>query len=130
MKIVLGLCLSLAVWPLAASAQHQGHGPAPCQETALRCAATATPAFAADGSMWLVWAAGGRVMAGHSHDLGRSFDRITAVNRELERIDTGPDARPKVVVDRDGNVVVAYAVFKDDRYNGRVMVSRSIDSGA
>jgi hypothetical protein len=80
--------------------------------------------------MWLVWAAGGRVMAGHSPDLGRSFERITAVNQEPERIDSGPDARPKVVVDRDGNVIVAYAVFKDDRYNGRVMVSRSSDGGA
>ena len=130
MKMILCLCLGFALWPLSASAQPQGHDPTPCQESDLRCATAATPAFAADGTMWLVWAAGGRVIAGHSRDLGRSFDRITAVNQEPERLDTGPDARPKVVVDRDGNVIVAYAVFEDDHYNGRVMVSRSTSDGA
>jgi hypothetical protein len=130
MKTVLWFCLGWALWPIAASAQHQGHNPVPCQETGLHCATSATPAFAADGTIWLVWAAGGRVMAGHSGDLGRSFDRIAAVNQETERIDNGPDARPKIVIDTGGRLIVAYAVFQDDRYNGRVMVSRSVDGGA
>lgn len=129
MRTVLWLCLGWALWPIAASAQHQGHNPAPCQDTGLHCATSATPAFAADGTMWLVWAAGGRVMAGHSQDLGRSFDQVVAVNQESERIDSGPDARPKIVIDPGGRIIVAYAVFQDDRYNGRVMFSRSVDGG-
>src|SRR5438309_9312351 len=130
MKRVLWFCLGWAVWPIAVSAQHRGHDQAPCRETGLHCATSATPAFAADGTIWLVWAAGGRVMAGHSGDLGRSFDRIATVNQEAERIDNGPDARPKIVIDPSGHLIVAYAVFQDDRYNGRVMVSRSVDGGA
>ena len=69
-------------------------------------------------------------MAGHSQDLGRSFDQVVAVNQEAERIDSGPDARPKIVIDPGGRIIVAYAVFQDDRYNGRVMFSRSVDGGA
>ncbi len=130
MKTVLLLCLGWALWPLAASAQHHGHDAPPCRETGLHCATTATPTFAADGTIWLVWAAGGRVMAGHSPDFGRNFDRIVPVNQEPERIDTGPDARPKIVIDRSGRVIVAYAVFQDDRYNGRVLVSQLVDGSA
>jgi hypothetical protein len=130
MKKLCYFCAILALWSLTAAAQHQGHDPAPCQDTGLHCATAATPAFAADGTIWLVWAAGGRVMVGHSPDLGHSFDRTVAVNQAAERIDSGPDARPKIVIDPGGRVIVAYAVFQDDRYNGRVMVSRSIDGGA
>lgn len=117
--------------PLAgALAQQHQHAPAACGTTALSCATAATPAFAPDGSLWLAWAAGGRVMVGHSSDLGHSFEKVVAVNREPERIDGGPDARPKLVVDGKNRIIVAYAVFQDDRYNGRVMVSRSTDGGA
>ena len=130
MKRLSYFCAVMALWPLTAVAQHQGHDPARCQDTGLHCATAATPAFAADGTMWLVWAAGGRVMAGHSRDLGHSFDRTVAVNQQAERINSGPDARPKIVIDPNGRVIVAYAVFQDDRYNGRVMISRSVDGGA
>ena len=130
MKRLSYFCAVLALWPLTASAQHQGHDPTPCRDTGLHCATVATPAFAADGTIWLLWAAGGRVTAGHSPDLGRSFDRLVAINQETERIDSGPDARPKIAIDPSGRIIVAYAVFQDDRYNGRVMVSRSADGGA
>jgi hypothetical protein len=69
-------------------------------------------------------------MVGHSRDLGRTFEQPVAVSREPERIDSGPDARPKIIVDDKNRIVVAYAVFQDDRYNGRVMTSRSVDGGA
>src|SRR5258705_2231011 len=130
MKRVLWFCLGWALWPIAVSAQHQGHDQAPCRETGLHCATSATPAFAADGTIWLVWAAGGRVMAGHSGDLGRSFDRIATVNQEAERIDNGPDARPKIVIDRSGHLMGANAVFQENRHNGRVRDSRPANGGA
>ena len=115
-----------------ASAQHHQHqhvGPA-CTETTLACASTATPAFAADGSLFLAWSAGGRVMVAKSSDLGRSFAPTVAVNPAPAKIDGGPDARAKIAVDRDGRITVAYAEMHGDRYDGRVMVSRSLDGGA
>jgi hypothetical protein len=129
MKTVPWLCLLAAVffWPISGSAQQHQHGSPPCGDTGLACATAATPVFGPDGSLWLTWSAGGRVMVGHSSDLGQTFIKIVAVNLEPERIDTGPDARPKITVDTNNRVVVAYAVFQDDHYNGRVMISRSED---
>jgi hypothetical protein len=128
-----GIFAALAALVLStanAAAQHQ-HSAAPaCADTGLSCATAATPAFAPDGSLWLAWAAGGRVMVGHSRDPGGTLEVAVAVNPEPERVDSGPDARPKIVVDDKNRIVVAYAVFQDDRYNGRVMVSRSVDGGA
>jgi len=125
------LCLlALVLATLSASAQQHQHAPAPCDGTGLSCETAATPSIAQDGSLWLAWSAGGRVMVGHSRDLGRTFEQPVAVNREPERIDSGPDARPKIIVDDKNRILVAYAVFQDDRYNGRVMISRSVDGGA
>jgi hypothetical protein len=131
MRMAPWLCLSaFALSTASASAQHQQHPTAPCADTGLSCATVASPAFAPDGSLWLAWAAGGRVMVGHFRDPGGALERSLAVNREPERVDSGPDARPKIIVDEKNRIVVAYAVFQDDHYNGRVMVSRSVDGGA
>ena len=40
---------------------HHAPPPAAFQTTALACASVATGAFAPDGKLWLIWAAGGRV---------------------------------------------------------------------
>jgi hypothetical protein len=118
--------------PSAAVAQvaHGHDGPQHhCAEPALRCASTVTPAFAADGSLWLVWAAAGRVSVARSADLGRSFTPAVAVTPEPLKLDTGPDERPKIAIDKDGRVAVAYAIFKDSAFNGQVFYSRSEDGG-
>jgi hypothetical protein len=104
------------LWPGVASAQmtHGHEGPQhQCAGPTLRCASTVTPTFAPDGSLWLVWAADGRVSVARSPDLGRSFTQAVAVNPEPLRLDTGPDERPKIAVDKVGRVAVAYAIFKD-----------------
>src|SRR5215831_5749250 len=122
--------LGLIFPAVCVSAQQHQHAPAACDDTGLSCATAATPAFARDGSLWLAWSAGGRIIVGHSRDLGRTFEQTVAVNRDRERIDSGPDARPKMIVDDKNRIVIAYAVFQDDRYNGRVMISCSDDTGA
>ena len=111
-------------------AGHGGHaGPAACGEPTLACAQSATPAFGPDGALWLAWAAGGRVSVAKSLDLGRNFAPAVAVNPAPVRPDTGPDERPKIVVDPQGRIVVAYAIFKDSAFNGQVFTARSIDGG-
>jgi hypothetical protein len=121
------------LWPGVAVAQMaHGHDSAQpqCAEPALRCASTATPVFAPDGSLWLAWAAAGWVSVAHSTDLGRSFTPAVKVNREPLRLDSGPDERPKIAVDNAGRVVVAYAIFKDSAFNGQVFYTHSSDGGA
>src|ERR1041384_2260659 len=128
-----GACFVLAVAVAggisAASAQHQHSAPPPCAGTDIACATAATPAFAADGSLWLAWSAAGQVIAARSGDLGHSFAPAVAINPKPAKIDNGPDARAKIVIDPAGRIHVAYAVFQDERYNGRVYVSRSSDGG-
>jgi hypothetical protein len=113
-----------------AAAQHRhSAAPPPCATSDLACATAATPAFAPDGSLWLAWSAGGKVMVARSTDLGRSFAPAVAINRAPAKIDNGPDARAKLTIDKTGRVHIAYAVFQDERYNGRVYVSHSLDGG-
>ncbi len=121
-----------SLWPGVAAAQMaHGHdsGQHQCAEPALRCASTVTPTFAPDGSLWITWAAAGRVSVARSIDLGRTFTPAVAVNREAARLDTGPDERPKIAIDRAGGIAVAYAIFKDSAFNGQVFYSRSGDGG-
>jgi hypothetical protein len=123
---------AFALWTTAAAAQqaHMHAAASPCAGTELACANVATPAFGPDGSLWLTWAAGGKVMVARSTDLGKNFTSAVAVNPDPAKLDSGPDARPKIVVDAAGRIDIAYAVFQDEHYNGRVYVSRSVDGGA
>jgi hypothetical protein len=83
------------------------HGQAPkepCAEPMLRCALKVTPTFGPDGRLWLVWMAASRVWVAHSTDVGRSFSQPVSISAETRNLDRGPDARPKIAVDRDGRV--------------------------
>jgi hypothetical protein len=129
---VLAVVAALALTQRTAQAQmSHDHGAAGnCAEPTIACATSATPAFGPDGALWLVWAAGGRVSVARSGDLGRSFSNPVSVNPQPVRLDSGPDERPKIVVDEAGRIYIAYATFKDDAYNGQVFFSRSTDGGA
>jgi hypothetical protein len=124
------LWLASGLGPTLAQMSHDHHAAAAaCAEPALACASKATPTFAPDGSLWLAWAAAGKVSVARSLDLGRSFSPPVAVTPEPRELDWGPDARPKLAVDRDGRVFVAFGVFKDKAFNGQVFYTRSLDSG-
>jgi hypothetical protein len=121
----------LLLRPEAATAQmsHNHGGKQDCNEPTLKCATKATPTFAPDGALWLAWAAAGKVSVARSLDLGRTFTPPVAVNQEPLDLDWGPDARPKIAVDKDGRVFVAFAIFKDKAFNGQVLYARSSDGG-
>jgi hypothetical protein len=129
--LVLGGVALLVLSQSVATAQMQHNHAArqDCNEPALKCATKVTPAFAPDGSLWLAWAAAGKVSVARSSDLGHTFTPPVAVNPEPLQLDWGPDARPKIVVDRDGRIFVAFAIFKDKAFNGQVLYARSTDGG-
>jgi hypothetical protein len=64
-----------------------------------------------------------------SSDAGRTFSKPALVTSKPMRLDNGPDERPQVVVDKAGRVVVAFAIFKDDKMNGQVFTAASVDGG-
>ncbi len=115
----------------AANAQMSHHhvSESACDTTELRCATKVTPAFAPDGRLWLAWMAGGRILVASSKDRGKTFSTpVAVVDRPLE-LDWGPDARPKIVVDRHNRIAIAFSIFRDKNFNGEVLYTRSVDGG-
>ena len=123
--------IAFALWQTAAYAQmnHQHASEAACEETVLRCASKVTPTFSPDGTLWLAWMAGGQVSVASSKDDGRSFSAPVLVTKEHLNLDWGPDARPKIVVDRNGGIALAFSIFRDKAFNGQVLYTRSPDGG-
>jgi hypothetical protein len=119
------------LWQQTATAQmtHSHGGTNRCSGTGLSCATKATPYFAPDGSLWLAWMAGDHVSVAHSLDNGRTFSSAVLVNPDPLQLDWGPDARPHIVVDRQGRIFIAFAFFKDKAFNGQVLYTRSLDGG-
>jgi hypothetical protein len=126
--IAAAACL---LWQHAVTAQmtHNHSEKDRCIGTELACATKTTPFFAQDGTLWLAWMAGNHVSVSRSLDLGRSFAPAVLVNPEPLQLDWGPDARPKIVVSKSGDITVAFAYFKDKSFNGQVLYSRSKDGG-
>src|ERR1700756_4090017 len=125
------LALALMLCPGGAWAQMNNHAAseAACETAELRCATKVTPVFGRDGTLWLAWMAGGQVSVASSKDAGRTFSPPVQVTRERLNLDWGPDARPKIVVDRGGNIAVAFSIFRDEAFNGQVFYTRSSDEG-
>jgi hypothetical protein len=119
------------LWQTCAYAQmnHQHASEAACDETVLRCASKVTPAFTPDGTLWLAWMAGGQVSVASSKDGGHSFSAPVLVTKQRLNLDWGPDARPKIVVDRNGGIPLAFTIFRDKAFNGQVLYTRSTDGG-
>ena len=90
---------------------------------------TATPAFAPDGALWVARVEASHVVVKKSTDLGKTFSPPVSVTPGPIDVDWGPDSRPQIAIDRDGHVIVTYAVFKDKHFNGRVYYTRSTDGG-
>jgi hypothetical protein len=110
------------------SHEHRGAAKASCDGPELDCATKASAAFAPDGTLWLVWAAGGRVSVAKSGDLAKSFVPVVTLPTTALPLDDGPDARPRIAVGRDGKLIVTFAT-RDDKYNGHGFVARSDDGG-
>ncbi|HEY8213932.1 MAG TPA: sialidase family protein, partial [Methylocystis sp.] len=81
-----------------------GHQPAPaCAEAKVDCAATAVPAFARDGRLWVAFSVGKTVYAAASSDNGKTFSAPTAIATVADgMIDAHGDARPKIAPLNDG----------------------------
>lgn len=130
--LVLASLVAILVLGSGIASAQMSHHHAPkqaCEAPTLKCASKVTPTFASDGSLWLAWAAAGRVSVARAVDLGRTFGSPTVVNADPLELDWGPDARPKIAVDAQGRVLVVFAIFKDKNFNGQVLFTRSTDAG-
>ena len=101
-----------------------------CTGQDLKCAHALTPWLQKDGTLFLVWTAGGAVMFAQSKDMGRTLSPPIELARHDQFLDTGADARAQVVADQEGHVLVAYAFFKDKQWNSVINLVSSTDGGA
>ena len=100
-----------------------------CQASGLDCANSATPFLLPDGKLLLAWTANGVVSVAQSSDLGKTFSIPVKIAEHGKSLDTGSDARPQIVADKQGNVFLAYAFFKDSNWNAQINTARSTDGG-
>jgi hypothetical protein len=129
--------------PTAASAEaaksseggHSGHmmgaaaTPA-CLDPSPRCAPTAEPAFARDGTLWLAFPVGDKVYVASSRDGGASFQpAVVAASVTGAVIDANGEARPKIVTLPDGTLLVSYTARPEKSYDGSISLVRSTDGG-
>src|SRR3954466_500975 len=128
-QLILAMTVALVQGSASAQMSHNHASEAACEETVLRCATKVTPAFGPDGRLWLAWMAGGHVLVASSGDAGQSFSSPVQVTKEKLNLDWGPDARPKIVLNREGRITLAFSTFKDKAFNGQVLVSHSSDGG-
>jgi len=119
----------LLTQPLVFAQHSHGSRATPCKDATLQCARSATPLFTQDGALWLAWAGGGAISIARSTDLGVTFEPSKEIAQHGAFLDTGPDARPQLVGDSTGHLVVAYGFFRDKNWNAQVNVSRSTDAG-
>ena len=100
-----------------------------CQSVGLECANAATPFFTPDGKLLLAWTANGVVSIAQSTDLAKTFTPAVKIAEHGKSLDTGSDARPQIVADKNGNAFLAYSFFKDSNWNAQINTARSMDGG-
>ena len=134
--LLLGVLGLLALNSAFAQMDHPAHmskmsmgKPPACEGGSLDCANAATPFLRADGKLLLAWTSGGKVSVAQSVDMGKTFSLPTVVAEHGKSLDAGGDARPQIVSDAKGNVFLAYAFFKDSKWNAQINTARSTDSG-
>jgi hypothetical protein len=128
-RLIVALALVLCQGSARAQMNHNHASEAACETTELRCATKVTPTFGKDGTLWLAWMAGGQVTVASSKDGGRTLSTSAQVTQATLDLDWGPDARPKIALDRNGDVAVTFSTFRDKAFNGEVLYSRSTDGG-
>lgn len=103
--------------------------PFTCDGNSLACATSVSPAWSLDGSLWLAWTAHGDIVVARSDDDGVTLSPPVIIDHPGVYADIGPDARAQIAIDRQGRIIVAYDVFKDEQWNAKVLVSTSVDGG-
>ncbi len=129
--LLLGM-IALTIPPMGYAQQHAHHGDNDAVVSGPPSIVTgrvATASFDFNGRLWLAWLHGEHIYVNYSDDLGKNFSSPVKVNPEPEKIHHNGEARPKIVVDSEGRVFVAYTQKLPKRFTGNIRFSRSVDGG-
>lgn len=102
-------------------ADHAAHAAAPVP--------IVTTTFDDVGTLYAVAADDDVVTLTTSHDAGRTFTAPVPVTPEPEALDANGEARPKVAIGRNGEVLVSWTRKGEALYTGDIRFARSTDGG-
>lgn len=120
------------------AAEHGGHKPATqsparapdkVQGPVAPSSSVPTPSFDATGRLWVAFVEGDAVYVTSSRDRGKTFGGAVRLNPDPEKIDANGEARPKLAVGADGQLLVTWTQKLDKPFAGNIRFSRSTDGG-
>lgn len=105
----------------------------PCYETVdlttNKCSETITATFDHKGVLWIAWVRNEHIYVQSSNDKGISFSLPVIVNPIAEKVEAKGEYRPKIKLDRQGNIFLTWTLKLEPRYTGYIRFSRSSDGG-
>ncbi|TVT75176.1 MAG: exo-alpha-sialidase [Denitromonas halophila] len=136
----LALLLSPLITGTATAASHGGHAAAAggatlaqCQDAAAlpspHCGRAPSPAFDAQGRLWLAFVQGGHVYVTYGADGENTFAPAVAINPQAESIYSDGENRPKIAFTPTGTLVVSWTQKIAGAYAGDIRFARSSDGG-
>lgn len=117
------------------SVSHPGHAQnktpicADQTEPSMACSKTVSATFDKTGVLWLAWVDNDHVYVQSSADKGQTFSEPVMVNSVAEPIIAHDEYRPKIKLDRQGNVYLTWTRSLGKRHTGHIRFSRSLDGG-
>ena len=117
------------------SVSHQGHAQDKTNictdqtEPSIACSKTVSATLDKIGRLWLAWVDNDHVYVQSSSDKGQTFSEPVMVNAVAEPIIAHDEYRPKIQLDRQGNIYLTWTRSLEKRHTGHIRFSRSLDGG-
>ena len=108
---------------------HKSHCGQASAAPSIKCSDTVTATSDANGMLWIAWVDGGHVYLQALTDNGQHFSEPMMVNAEPEAIAARGENRPKLKLDKEGNIFLTWTQSLEKRHTGNIRFSRSTDGG-
>ncbi|NRB37701.1 MAG: exo-alpha-sialidase [Pseudomonadales bacterium] len=128
LTLVISACTSVAK-PHADKPEYYHCEASSHTEADVRCAKTVSAAVAQDGRIWFAWAVKNHLYVNYSDDKGKTYSKPVRVNPEAEKIATRGENRPKIALDKAGNIYLSWANPLPQKWSSNIRFAWSADAG-
>ena len=141
-RLLFLMCVSLTLLGCAGQRQHKSEVTGRQDKTEVKneacegkvapdiaCSHTVTSVFDAKGRLWLAWVNKEHVYVQSSADKGKTLSAPVRVNKIAEPIIAHGEYRPKIQLDKQGNIYLSWTRSLEKRHTGHIRFSRSLDGG-
>lgn len=95
----------------------------------MNCSQTVTATFGEQGTLWVAWVQNEHIFVQSSPDKGATFSAPVQVNPIAEPVIAHDEYRPKIQLDKQGNIYLTWTRSLEKRHTGHIRFSRSLDGG-